>query len=171
MPGNPIDHQLNGGKPLFHQQRCGMLPVAQGRSVRRGNNDGPGGIGGRQIKAETDSGGSIQEHPVIGLGGFFNEPAENNVVHQTGAGFAGGREQLKPGDHRMLRRIGEILILHHHVQKANRSAVGHAQGNVQVAQADVAVDGQNPLPHSGKTGGKSGTKGGFSGAAFAGGYH
>ena len=31
MPGNPIDHQLNGGESLFHQQRRGMLPVAQGR--------------------------------------------------------------------------------------------------------------------------------------------
>ena len=58
-----------------------------------------------------------------------------------------------------------------HVGEIHQRPVAQAQGKVQIAQADVHVDAQDPVPQGGQTGGDSAGEGGLSRTALAGGDH
>ena len=68
----------------------------------------------------------------------------------------------------MGRRLGKGVIALHDLRKGEDGQLRHTQRDIEIPEADVRVDTQNPFPLRCKAGCDRGTDGGFPRAALAG---
>ena len=147
----------------------GGLTVPQGGGVRVAHHDGPVGGAGGQPEAGAHTGGAVDDTVVERFPHLAHQAAHSVLVHTGGEGDGGGDEVqvLKPPvDGGGLFQTAPTL---NHVGEIHQGLIGHAEGQVQVAQADVCVDAEGALAHGRKAGGNACGGGGLSGASLAGG--
>ena len=77
-------------------------------------------------------------------------------------------QEGKIREFRMHRRVGQRVLAAQHLREGNRRKLGHAEGDVQIAKADVRIDAEHSFPLRSQAGGNRRADGGFARAALAG---
>ena len=123
----------------------------------------------RHAEARPQSGRRIDQAEVVVLADARGEAQQLRGGVARLAEGEGGGEEVKLLIARVRRDgVGERAAAAEHVRKVHQRAVAQPEGEVEVAQRDVAVHAQNMAAHRGQRQTDAGGEGGFSGAALAG---
>ena len=166
---HPVHHQMEGPGRKAIQLHDRMLGVPQGGGVRCGDHHAAVGTAGGQLKAGAQARRRVQQAEVISPADLLQEGGHLGLRHRAAPQPGRGGEEEEPWDFRMLHsgQVQGTAVLGH-VGEIHQRPVGEAQGQVQVPQADVAVQTQDPAAGQCQRRAHSRRKGGFAGAALPG---
>ena len=159
---------LTRNVPLREQQlgRAGSVPL--GRRIGQCDDDGLVGKRGRQLEPAPKARRGIEQNPVELALRLPQHRAEGPQANRFDL-FAHRRgEQREAGLRRVRRGLFDRRFAAHHRRERQRRFVGHAEGNVQIAQPDIEVDRQDAGAVPRQTGSDPRTEGRLSRAALSG---
>ena len=161
---------MDGGQ-LAGEEGDHPLGVPQGGGVGGGDHNAPVRAAHRQPEPLAHAGGGVHQDVVVLLSGRAQEGLHPLLADARGQGERGG-EEVEIFDHRVgHRRPLQGAAALQHVGEVHEGPIGEAQGDVQVAQADVHVDAQHPAAQGGQTGRDAPGQGGLSRATLTGRDH
>ena len=124
--------------------------------------------GGDQAEAGFHAGRGIQKNIVKFPPGPVQQPCKGLGIDVLRAAVHGGGEEGQAGVDAMAGGIFQIVAEFGNIQERQIAAVGHAQGDIQIPQAHVAVHAEHLFSRFGQGSCNPGTDGGFSRPALTG---
>ena len=144
------------------------LRIPQGGGVGGGDHYAPVRPADCQAKALSQPRWGVHKDVIVLRLGLSEKgahpPLRNGAV---GQGERGGEEKEIFNDGMLNGGPLQCTAALQHVGKVHQGAVGHAQRDIQIAQADVHVDAEDPVPQGRQTGRDAAGERGFSGAPLA----
>ena len=123
------------------------LSIPQGGGVAHRHHNGPVCAADGQTEPRPQAGGGVDEHIVVGFPGLLEQGLKARLSREVPWQGQRGGEKVQTGNRGVgHRRPGQVTPAGHHVAEIHQRRVGHAQGDVQVAQAHVTVQAQHLLP-------------------------
>jgi hypothetical protein len=120
------------------------------------------------MQARADARRGVDEAPVVVLPDTLDQLAESFDVHLLRGRVGRGRQQVQAGNVRVLGHLVQGCRIGHGIGKRHHRPVIHTQGDIQIAQAHVAVDAKHPAALRRKTRCDPRAQRRFPGAALAG---
>ena len=145
------------------------LGIPQGRGVAHRHHNGPVRVTDRQTEPRAQTGGGIHKDVLIRLAGLGQQVPKSRLAGEILRQRQGRGEEIQPGNRGMGRhRPAQGTPAGDDIAEVHQRRVGHAQGNVQVAQSHIAIDAQDLVSLEGQGGPQAPCERGFSCAAFSG---
>ena len=125
------------------QLHHGALRVAQARGVVRGDDHGAVGAAGGKREGFADAGGGVDEAEVEMAADLVDKPLHLALARQAHAEAHGRGEQIQVRVERVAHDgLSECRASGDHVGEVHERAVRDPEVEVEIAQADVAVEQQ-----------------------------